>query len=260
MHSSLTPSRKLEYYLLWPGGNTTALVMEPIARSHQAVLAKHIMGQGREIEQVGFFEEPENSTADFRLQMMGGEFCGNGARSAAFLWSRKRNKKQIMLEISGFDKLLHVEISNVHEVKIIIPIEFFKKLRFENRTWIADFSGIRQIISQNRDPQNAQALIQKWKQNFPAVGVINSRFIKDRIIIDTACVWVSRTKTLVSETACASASIAAALAAQQLDAKRQDFKVVQPSGELYFLTMKKHEIVLRGKIDSLGKKKIALPR
>lgn len=78
--------RELKFAKLLPGGNTTILVLDRLPRKYQPSIARTIMALHGDCEQVGFLEPPTNSQALFRLQMMGGEFCGNATRSAAWLF------------------------------------------------------------------------------------------------------------------------------------------------------------------------------
>ena len=71
---------KLEYIKTDPTSNITVLVRTPVERAKQPEAAENIMAADRQCEQVGFVEESESGT---RLQMMGGEFCGNASMSLA---------------------------------------------------------------------------------------------------------------------------------------------------------------------------------
>ena len=58
-----------------PAGNMTAIVRGEFDAEKRVELAKSIMQQEK-AEQVGFETAPVNG-GDCRLEMMGGEFCGN---------------------------------------------------------------------------------------------------------------------------------------------------------------------------------------
>ncbi len=78
--------QRLKYAKLIPGGNTTIIIFDQVPRKHQALLARTIMEQHSDCEQVGFVEPASgNSKAICRLQMMGGEFCGNATRCLTWL-------------------------------------------------------------------------------------------------------------------------------------------------------------------------------
>ena len=74
---------KISYAVFDPTKNITLLAVSPVARDTQAAAAAELMRRFPEVEQVGFLEPPDFSGAQLHLQMMGGEFCGNAAMSAA---------------------------------------------------------------------------------------------------------------------------------------------------------------------------------
>ena len=66
-----------------PAGNMTAIVRGEFGNEKRVELAKQILQQEK-AEQVGFEVPPVNG-GDCRLEMMGGEFCGNAVRAFAYL-------------------------------------------------------------------------------------------------------------------------------------------------------------------------------
>jgi len=67
-----------------PGGNRTVLVVGSGTKaSRRGAFARALQVQAPSVEQVGFLESPHNSACIARLEMAGGEFCINAARSAA---------------------------------------------------------------------------------------------------------------------------------------------------------------------------------
>lgn len=73
--------RALRFYKAVPGGNPTILVLDPVAPRERAHLARILMDAGHiQAEQVGFLDL---AAEPVRLDMMGGEFCGNACRAAA---------------------------------------------------------------------------------------------------------------------------------------------------------------------------------
>ena len=72
---------KLELVMADPAGNRTALVLSPVPPEGRGPLAARLMALPElHAEQVGFVLPP-SAGGLFRLEMMGGEFCGNAARS-----------------------------------------------------------------------------------------------------------------------------------------------------------------------------------
>lgn len=101
----------LRYIRMNPSGNITLLVTDDVPRAQQSEIAGRLMQLDPSAEQVGFLEEPGIPGARARLQMMGGEFCGNATMSlAAFLALQDHlpedEEHTYPLEISGADRLI----------------------------------------------------------------------------------------------------------------------------------------------------------
>ena len=79
--------RSLRFYKAVPGGNPTILVLDRVDPAERAPLSRILMGEGHvQAEQVGFLDL---GTVPVRLDMMGGEFCGNACRAAAAVMARE---------------------------------------------------------------------------------------------------------------------------------------------------------------------------
>ncbi len=69
---------QLSFVKVSPTQNVTVFVTTPVPREMQPAVAERLLApDGVGGEQVGFFEPPTQPGAPLRLQMMGGEFCGN---------------------------------------------------------------------------------------------------------------------------------------------------------------------------------------
>lgn len=78
----------LRFHKFSPGGNTTILVTDPVPVQLRAAVAAELMGEHHvHAEQVGFVSLAGTRP---RIDMMGGEFCGNACRSLAALLALKR--------------------------------------------------------------------------------------------------------------------------------------------------------------------------
>lgn len=76
----------LRFQKMNPAGNTTILVTDPapLPRTMHMKLSRTLISpRFLAAEQAGFLEPPEDPRAAVRLQMMGGEFCGNASRAVA---------------------------------------------------------------------------------------------------------------------------------------------------------------------------------
>ena len=124
----------MNYVKINPSGNITLLVTEPVPRAKQSEIANRLMQLDRDAEQVGFIEKAGLPGAIARLQMMGGEFCGNATMSlAAYLAGREKlsdgEEKIYPLEVSGADGLIPCRIRRsgddfIGTVPMPLPREF----------------------------------------------------------------------------------------------------------------------------------------
>lgn len=225
-----------KFVTLWPGGNTTAVVTETVPRKEQAKLAQEIMAQDKEIEQVGYFEAPTDPRAVCRLQMMGGEFCMNATRSAAYYYAKQHGLSKMLVEASGSSELIEVEVDG-NTTHITLPGAFYIKSTQKDGYTVVDLAGIRHLITEgNFDENSARALIDSNKGDYEAVGVIYTSAEGENISIDPL-VWVRGTDSFVRETGCGSGSIAASISTHQKNTSTVRFSIMQPSGEAYTITL-----------------------
>ena len=108
----------IDYVKLSPTGNITILVKTPVPRDRQGQIAKRLL-DSLGGEQVGYIESPADPAAAARLQMMGGEFCGNASMSLGALIARDAGIREgevrsLRLEVSGCDGLVRCTITR-HE-------------------------------------------------------------------------------------------------------------------------------------------------
>ena len=97
----------IHYQKYSPTGNVTVLVMTPLPRERQPGIAARLLGPGGVGgEQVGFIEPAGDARCPARLQMMGGEFCGNATMSLGAMLARRAGLPEsgemaVKLEVSG---------------------------------------------------------------------------------------------------------------------------------------------------------------
>lgn len=93
---------RLEVLRADPAGNVTLIVLTPVAPGRRAEVAARLMARPRwGAEQVGFAAAPCQG-GEGRLEMMGGEFCGNAARGYGLLLAARRGASgPVSVELSG---------------------------------------------------------------------------------------------------------------------------------------------------------------
>ena len=92
-----------------PAGNRTAIVRSGVPKSERAKVAAAIMADpALRAEQVGFETRPLYGKSLGRLEMAGGEFCGNAARSFGYLLCKEKEIDHCKIEMSGTREQLEV--------------------------------------------------------------------------------------------------------------------------------------------------------
>ncbi len=225
-----------DYYIYYPGGNTTALVLGDNSQDYIKTTAL-IMGKNPSIEQVGFLKAPVLQNTDLHLEMMGGEFCGNAARCAAVHYYKSTGKDNVALTVSGFLGVLKAQIQG-DNVTLTIPGEFLKSLTFQNYGQV-NFSGISYAVFNSAIPsQQREKIVNNFDPAIPAVGIIElKKLVSGTKIVPH--VYVRQTQTFISESACASGSLAAALVLWRQEGYPKNFftAIGQPSGSNYKITI-----------------------
>lgn len=228
----------IEYYKLDPTGNITLIVKTPVPRDKQCELARKLMLLDPEAEQVGFIEKADSSNAVMRLQMMGGEFCGNATVSAASVFAQENAIEQgsVCLEISGIDEPMTVSVKRLAPseytgcVSMPLPEAAEYPVLGGYKLPVVRFQGISHIISDGvLDFDTAKSHIKMWCQKLgaEALGVMLIR--EDEL---TPLVYVAATDTVMRENSCASGSTAAAAYFALRDGKSREYCFSQPGGSL----------------------------
>lgn len=243
--------QSINYSVIAPSGNLTAIVTTPVARSRQIPLATAILNRNQAIEQVGFLEISQN-TGCIRLQMMGGEFCGNAVRAIAFLLYRNR-LSPITMEVSGNDQPVTVTVSSRNIVTLQMAVSVLEMREVVDGT-IVVLPGITHIVVPVQIlPSNpstyARFLLQKYHLlQEVASGVM---FFCSNMIFPY--VWVKGTQTLIAETACASGSLAVLIAQ-----KKRFLALEQPSSAYLTICRENDTISISGPVWMLGSRKLQL--
>ncbi|MDD2432304.1 MAG: diaminopimelate epimerase [Clostridia bacterium] len=251
---------QLNFVKLNPSGNTTVLILDSLPRSSYQYVASQVMRRvSLAAEQVGFIEAPISSEAVARLQMMGGEFCGNAVRCFAtwlverqypgIIFQKEEGYWLVPLEISGHQGVLNVQVvtnkKNWAEVKTPMPVpQRIQKYNVEDikdDLTLVSFTGITHVVAWNTIPSIKKFNIikeklereeegQKNNKKMDALGVM---FYQEEKQFLTPLVFVKSTNSLVWENSCGSGTVAIAAA---LAAKRKQsidgLSVLQPGGEI----------------------------
>jgi diaminopimelate epimerase len=223
----------LSYVVYDPTKNITALVTSPVPRAQQAAAANALMAQLPDVEQVGFLETPTLSGAAVRLQMMGGEFCGNATMSAAAYLSETGAAAHggicfggsVPLEVSGVRGVLRCNLEHRAEggffgtVAMPLPVSIRNSvalpLELKRRVYadLVEFPGITHCIVSTGElsREEVEAMIR------PQFSVLCERLHTDAcgiLLYDAVAssfaplVYVASTGSAVWESGCGSGSAA----------------------------------------------------
>lgn len=233
----------VKYVKLSPSGNITTLVLTPISRVQHAAAASQIMQRQPDVEQVGFIEPSTHPEAATRLQMMGGEFCGNATSALAWMLFKKNNFQQGNIEVSGKTEPAFASIvDNQVELEFATLFNMYPDENSAGRI-IIGIEGITHVICPEPPPSDASTFSLQMLQDLgltklEASGVIFVQSHLDGIAI-TPYVWVRETGSLTQESACASGSICAAIWQSVIrKSEAMDLPIYQPSGSIIYVSTK----------------------
>ena len=225
-----------------PANNITLLVLTPVAAADRAGLARRLLQDpALGAEQVGFAVPPRLAGAEVygRLEMMGGEFCGNAARSFGLYAAARagiQGARRVRIECSGAERPVPIRVdtgASWAEAEMPNPL-FQDTLRFAGRSlpvWV--FPGITHIIAARLVPSREtffaiKALFERAAGPPEALGVLFLDALERAMI---PCVYVYKTGSLVFESSCGSGSAALALhKTRDLADGEAAYRIRQPGG------------------------------
>ena len=236
---------KLRFAKLNPTENMTILVLDPVPREIQPAVADKLMEYGSvHAEQVGFLEKATMPGVRARLQMMGGEFCGNASMSLAALLAYRDElpdgeERIYPLEISGADSAVHCSIRRegsacIGRVSMPVP-ESICEVELDPGVClpVVRFPGIAHVVARTggMDAASARAVIPRWcrQLNTGALGILLTDDDLSRI---RPLVYVRGTDSAVWERGCGSGSAALGAYAAWQSGGSAMLDVQQPGGRI----------------------------
>ena len=212
---TLQQKREYTVAVLDPAGNVTAIVCSDVPAAERARVAAQILRLPElGIEQVAFLTEPR-SGGEIRLEMMGGEFCGNALRCAGFyqaLRNGAQGKSCVFAEISGADGVQAVMADTAEgTASTVMPLP----LSVQPAGWAdvqaarVTFAGITHFVIDCAQPD--ETLVQRAIAAAPEASAVGAIFLDRAHGSIKPVVFVRETGSCVAETSCASGSVAAAV-------------------------------------------------
>ncbi|MGH9439912.1 MAG: hypothetical protein ACRD22_19040, partial [Terriglobia bacterium] len=192
--------------------------------------------------------KPRNSTAIGRVEMLGGEFCGNATRSVVWLLTEGKEGKGLV-ETSSCSQPLKYRIKD-EIVALVMPKP---KVSQTEKGLAVTFDGITQIVTSTKAtrPLLEQLINDEtlgWNK-LPAVGVTNHDPMTRQARFS---VWVKDVNTIFDETACGSGTAAIGIVQAYQTKQYHQLKVLQPSGETMQVSAGTNgEVEISGAVDIL---------
>lgn len=226
----------VEYYIIDPIGNITALVTSDIDKSMYKTVAQMIMRNNSSVEQVGFVRFNGESIT---LNMSGDEFCGNATMSAAVLFYSKfiiNGVFKVNVNILPFNISVPVEVKNAgdyYNCSAVLPepkqvFDYTFSVGNKNYCFPAvSFSGITHIVADSTLSDDcAKTVIKDLALDLKtrALGIMVSDNKTGNL---KPFVYVAGIDTLYLENSCASGSCAIAFLQKEYNKK---YDIVQPGG------------------------------
>lgn len=233
----LIMEERLKIAILSPAGNVTAIVLSAVAPERRSALAEQLLALPElHIEQAAFLVPPQQG-GEIRLEMMGGEFCGNALRCAGFYQALRRSERGkccVMAEISGVDGVLPVMVDvaqSAASTTMPLPVSVAVLDWPEAPVHRVTFDGITHYVIDRAEPDNA--LIQRAIQDASASPAVGVMFFNRATGAIRPVVYVRQTDSCVAETSCASGSTATAIVlSSDLRDGITEIGVGQPGGDL----------------------------
>ena len=213
-----------------PANNITVFVLDYIEREDYKDIAKDILeNTDFNAEQVGFVKEPIMG-GDVRLEMMGGEFCGNASRSIGMLFARQNNIESgnVLVEITGSDRPLNTKVDLENETsEIDMPIP--KGIESINVSGLGKFPIVESVDATDENFEKFKKAVYE-NYDIEAFGVMF--FDKEKNYI-TPAVYVKDTDTTFFESSCGSGTLATVTyLGQDLKDGVLKFDIKQPGGTI----------------------------
>ena len=202
-----------------PAGNVTILVLSPVEPRLRAAAAVALLNEYGG-EQAGFIVPPVSGGAA-RLEMMGGEFCGNALRCLGLWYAATRPGaagRPVPMEISGVDGTLSVTADpadGLVSARMPLPAALGERLGMPT----AEFPGIVHALCREDVPDAALA------RRLTAALAADGHAMRP-------AVYVAGTDTLYFENSCASGSAAAAALLSAAEKRDAEYVFRQPGGAL----------------------------
>ncbi|MDR2785576.1 MAG: hypothetical protein LBB83_06650 [Treponema sp.] len=237
---------KYDLLIADPAKNITVFVLNHIPAEERAALAAAILADpALGAEQAAFVVPPgRGKNRRWHLEMMGGEFCGNAARSFGLYMAGKmglRGEHTVVIESSGASSPVPVRVdTETGQAEAEIPgPHSITALDFEGHALpVCVFEGITHVFAPDLEPDRERffAIKEAFERSAPslpnAFGVMFAGTpAGDADYAMTPAVYVYGTDSLVFESSCGSGSAALTVCKSRSFAEGEAwYRIRQPGG------------------------------
>lgn len=259
---------EIKYVIADPTKNITILVKTPVPSIKRAELAQLLMQINPGCEQVGYLNDPSEANADLpqgagapesegtdiRLDMMGGEFCGNATMAAASYYAftkdmQEGDKMTVNVSSSGVDHNLPVDIvcgKDSWGLTYTCSVEMPPAERIDEIDGypVVYLPGIAHMIIPAADAsiEECELMIRGYQQmaGIPAFGML---LWDEEKSFMTPLVYVADTDSAVRERGCATGSTSIGIW-RAVNKNAPETDIHQPGGTIRFSNGKISSVVL----------------
>lgn len=229
-----------------PSGNITLFVLDPVAPEQRKAVNEKLLAGDPALEQVGCLSLVDGQP---KVEMMGGEFCGNATRSAGAYALQALGEKEgdFRVTCSGCDTPLPVHAKKVREnnyqasVELPPPISMSKlRLSYERESVECQeivLPGITHYVyfTLNVDEIDQDEFfysLQREISRGPEPEAYGLMLVEISTLKLIPIVYVTATGTLYHEKSCGSGSAAVAAALAQRQQRSVGASLLEPGGRI----------------------------
>lgn len=202
-----------------PAGNITLYVLDPVAPALRPKVTAHLLGIKQfKAEQLAYCCPPTMG-GQGRIEMAGGEFCGNATRAFAMVMQQEMgvpSPSAMSLEVSGCDHLVTAFsdlTAGTAESEMPLPRSVRTVQAGGQSGVLVDLQGIAHLVVEQVEPSlDFFQTVEPIFQEIPGLEAYGVMFLNRPASRVTPLVKVPSANTLVWEGSCGSGSVASAIA------------------------------------------------
>lgn len=235
-----------------PAGNITLYVLNDVALEHRPKVTEYLMScREFQAEQIAYCCQPIMG-GEGRIEMAGGEFCGNAARAfAMLLQQRKQLPSNFSVEVSGCDHLVEVQVEG-NRAQAQMPLPKWVRPIKEVNGILVHLGGIAHLVVKREPQEGFLEQVEELFRAIPNLEAYGVMFLTEPAGTMVPLVKVPVAHTLVWEGSCGSGTLAASIAAC---IGKQDgvisYRWTQPAGVVEATIEKVHGQVVKATIGGL---------